>query len=69
MWLNGEKLFFKTALHPLMLTLPGVGLKLLVPVNDAGILKLPPRSDPNAKGTHFAATKPASPPELPPHEN
>ncbi len=27
---------------------------------------LPPMSDPKARGTHLAPTKPASPPELPP---
>lgn len=29
---------------------------------------LPPMSDPNARGTHLEATRPASPPELPPHD-
>lgn len=67
-WLKLEKLLGKTALQPLMLTLPGVGLKDLVPVKEAGILKDPPRSEPKAKGTHLAATKAASPPELPPHD-
>ncbi len=51
-----------------MLTLPGVGLNERVPVKEAGILKLPHRSVPKARGTHFTATKAASPPELPPHD-
>ncbi len=33
----------------------------------AGTLIDPPISVPRAKGTHLAATKAASPPELPPH--
>lgn len=37
-------------------------------MNAAGILKLPPRSDPSAKGTQLAATSPASPPEEPPQD-
>jgi hypothetical protein len=51
-----------------MEVLPGVGLKLRVPVKDAGILRLPPRSEPNANGTQLEATSPASPPELPPQD-
>lgn len=51
-----------------MLTLPGVGLKLNIPLNEAGILREPPRSEPRANGTHFADIRAASPPELPPTE-
>lgn len=51
-----------------MLALCPVGLKPLTPQKLAGILILPPISDPNDKGAHLAATMPASPPELPPHD-
>lgn len=59
-------LFLRTISQPSRLTLPGVGLKLFTPVNAAGILRLPARSDPMASGTHSPPTRPASPPELPP---
>jgi hypothetical protein len=35
----------------------------------AGYLILPPISVPKPSGEHFAATRPPSPPELPPVEN
>ena len=38
------------------------------PLNYAGILKLPPISDPIPKGEQQLLTSPPSPPELPPHE-
>ena len=34
----------------------------------AGILKLPPRSEPRANGTQFETTSPASPPDEPPQD-
>ncbi len=63
-----SKTFFlgKLLKCPLMLSLLSVGLIVYIPQNPAGDLKLPPMSDPILKGTHLAATKPASPPELPP---
>jgi hypothetical protein len=68
--MNGEEQypFLSTLLLPYKLVLPGVGLNAFMPVKAAGILKLPPKSDPRAIGTHLAATNPASPPELPPHD-
>ena len=50
--LKGQKLSFWEDLQPFILVLPGVGLKLMVPVKLLGIRKLPPRSDPIANGTH-----------------
>lgn len=60
------KLSLRIILFPLREVLPQVGLKETVPVNAAGILRLPPKSPPIPNGTHFADTRPASPPELPP---
>ncbi len=40
----------------------------MIPVKWHGILILPPMSDPKDIGTHRAATRPASPPELPPQD-
>ena len=45
-----------------------VGLRPHIPLKREGILMLPPMSEPRAKGTHLAATRPPSPPELPPHD-
>ena len=45
-----------------------VGLNPTIPLNVAGILILPPISDPIAIGTHLEATSPASPPLLPPQD-
>lgn len=66
MYLIKEKLSFSTILFPLSVVLPTEDLKETVPVYAAGILKLPPKSPPIPNGTHFAETRPASPPELPP---
>jgi len=38
------------------------------PLNYAGILKLPPISEPIPKGEQQLPTNPPSPPELPPQE-
>jgi len=43
-----------------------VGLNPIIPEQAAGDLILPPMSVPMPKGTHLVATKPPSPPELPP---
>jgi hypothetical protein len=51
---------------PFTLTLVVVGFNPTTPQNAGGILTDPPISEPNPTGTHLAATKAASPPELPP---
>jgi hypothetical protein len=43
-------------------------LNPIIPLKVAGILILPPISEPMAIGTHLDDTKPASPPLLPPHD-
>ena len=53
---------------PLYVNLYWVGLNPTIPLNAAGILILPPISVPIPSGTHLAATRPASPPLLPPHD-
>ena len=50
---------------PLLEFLYEVGLKPIIPLQAAGALILPPISVPIAKATHFEATRPPSPPELP----
>lgn len=44
-----------------------MGLNPITPEQAAGALILPPISVPMARGTHLPATRPPSPPELPPH--
>jgi hypothetical protein len=39
-----------------------------MPLKWDGILILPPMSEPIARGTHLEATRPPSPPELPPQD-
>ena len=53
-------------MHPTLETLPPVALNVLIPLKIAGYLKLPAISVPIDNGAHFATTKAASPPELPP---
>lgn len=61
-----EALFLHPVAPPLVVTLKLDGLYPLIPLNAAGTLILPPISPPTERGTHWAATKEASPPELPP---
>ncbi len=51
---------------PNMLSLPQPGLSEYMPQYDAGILRLPPVSDPTPMAEPLQANKAASPPELPP---
>lgn len=44
------------------------GLRVINPVHSAGILKLPPISDPNPIGEQYDAINPLYPPLLPPHD-
>lgn len=41
-------------------------MRLAIPQKSGGTLPLPAVSVPKAKGTHLAATRPASPPDEPP---
>ena len=53
-------------MDPLILNRPEEGLKPTIPQKAAGIRILPATSDPTAMGTHFMATRLASPPDDPP---
>src|SRR5262249_49099520 len=60
--LNGVRLAGLSTLG----TTPGDGRKPATPQNDAGVLRLPPRSEPGASGTCPSASATAAPPDEPP---
>jgi hypothetical protein len=64
---DSEKKKDKLPLAPTKDTLPPPGFKEYRPQYAAGILKLPPMSDPMPIADPSIARRAASPPELPPH--